>query len=328
MDLANALILASIPLLAWLHHLAIWQIYGAGFLTSTCSIGFSLAQSTALPSLVSRDDLTAANGQVQASLAAVRVLGPLIAGILTAISPLTTLLLVDALSFLLSAGSLLLIKASFNAVAERKSSRLHTDLVEGLDYVFHHPILRAIAVIAALFNLVGITLGAQLVVFAKQHLQASDTQVGLLFSAGSIGVIVCSLLAGTVRKRWPFGMVALGTTSINGILILTLAIIPWYWVALPLWALSSGMMILFNITVVSLRQAIVPNHLLGRVASVINVIGQAISPLGTLLGGWLIVFTQRVALIYGIIGVIICGIALAFSFTALAHAERYLPSEE
>ncbi|GHO85053.1 MFS transporter [Dictyobacter formicarum] len=327
-DFANALVIASIPLLAWLHQLVIWQIYLVGFLGSTLSICFLLAQSAALPSLVTREQLATANGRIQAATSAARVLGPLIAGAIVAIMPLSALLFFDALSFLLSAGLLLLIRTSFNSTTQRKATSFRSDMREGLSYVLQQPVIRSIAIIAALFNLVGITLGAQLVVFARQHLLASDTQIGFLFSAGSLGVIVCSLLAGTMRKYWSFGAIALGTTMINGLLILVLAMIPWYWLALPLWALSSGMIILFNITVVSLRQALVPNHLLGRVAGVINVIGQAISPLGTVLGGWLIVLTNQVAWVYGAIGVIICGIAVGFSFTALAHAERYLPSEE
>lgn len=319
-DLSNALLLALIPVLAWLHLLAIWQIYIVGFIGSTLTIAFGLAQSTALPWLVKHDDLASANGWMQATSSAARVVGPLVAGLLTVLMPLPFLLFFDSLSFLVSAGALLLIKVSFNTVIESKTTGFRTDTIEGFRYVFRHPVIRAIALLAALLNLVGGALAVQLIVFAKQQFQASDAQVGLLFSAGSIGVIICSLLAGTILKYWSFRMLVIGTTMISGLLFILLALVPWYWVALPIWALISGVIVLFNIAVVSLRQSIVPNELLGRVTGVSSLLGQAFGPPGILLGGWLILLTDQVELIYELGGAAICVIAITFSCTALRHA--------
>jgi MFS family permease len=324
-DLGNALLLALIPVLAWLHLLAIWQLYVAGFIGSTLTIAFGLAQSTALPWLVERDDLVSANGWMQATSSAARVVGPLLAGLLTVIMPLAFLLFFDSFSFLVSAGALMLIKARFNTTMGPKTTSFRTDTIEGFRYVLRHPVMRAIALMAALLNLVGGALTMQLIVFAKQHLQASDTQVGLLFSMGGIGVIVCSLLAGSIGKHWSFSTLVLGTTMMSGLLFILLAVIPWYWVALPLWALISGVIVLFNIAVISLRQSMVSNDMLGRVTGVSSLLGQAFGPPGILLGGWLVMLTNQVALIYEIGGITICSIAIAFSCTALRHTQRYLP---
>ena len=86
-----------------------------------------------------------------------------------------------------------------------------------------------------------------------------------------------------------------------------------------------GLGILFNINTGSLRQAIVPNHMLGRVITIAGVLAWSAIPLGSLLGGVAISSTQNVALVYGVIGVLIFLIPLAFSFTALGHADRYVP---
>ncbi len=97
-----------------------------------------------------------------------------------------------------------------------------------------------------------------------------------------------------------------------------------YWLALALWALISGLGLFFNINTQSLRQQIVPAHMLGRVMSIAGVLAWSAIPLGTLLGGWAIERTGEVAAVYAVIGGITFLIAFAFRFTALGHAEDYI----
>ena len=169
---------------------------------------------------------------------------------------------------------------------------------------------------------------AQLVLFAKDRLLASDTQVGLLYSAGSLGVVLLSLAAGPLRKRWSFSTSRWARWRSRALLTVVLALTRWYWAALPIWMLSSGLGILFNINTGSLRQAIVPNHLLGRVISIAGVLAWSAIPLGTLLGGLAITWTGNVALVYAVIGVLTVIIPLLFALTPLGHAERYMPVAE
>jgi MFS family permease len=239
-------------------------------------------------------------------------------------------LLFDALSFLVSALSLVLVARRFNTGTDKHRTQTSTrqDIVEGLRYVLSHPVLRNISAMMALVNFVGSTTGAQLVLFAKHRLAASDYQVALLYSAGSVGVVVLSLAAGRLRRRWPFSKVALSALMLDGLLTVALAATHWFWGALFLWALVSGLGILFNINTGSLRQAIVPNHMLGRVISIAGVLAWSAIPLGTFLGGVVIEWTRDVALVYGAIGVLTFLIPLAFSFTALGRAEQYLPQQE
>ncbi|GAC1648201.1 MAG: MFS transporter [Ktedonobacteraceae bacterium] len=327
-DVARALIIASIPLLAAFGMLSIWWIYGVGFVQSTLTICFEAGQFAAIPNLVNRDDLVTANGRIQASYSGASVLGPLVAGLLVALVPLSTLLLVDASSFIISACSLGLIAISFNAPqseAQNVAKSIWRDVIDGLRYVLGHPVLRNISMMMALVNFVATTVSTQLVLFAKVQFRANDTQVGLLYSAGSIGIVVLSLLAGPLRKRWSFSTVALGALMTEGILVVVLAFTPWYWVGIILWSCIWGLGILFNINTSSLRQAIVPNHMLGRVMSIAGVLAWSAIPLGSLLGGLIISATKNVALVYGAIGVLLFLIPLTFSFTALGHAEKYLP---
>jgi MFS family permease len=328
-DIARAIVIASIPLLAALDWLSVWWIYAAGFLSSTLTICFNSAEFAAIPSLVTQDDLVSANGRIQASYSTATVAGPLLAGLLLAFVSLPTILFLDALSFLISASSLTLIRRSFNAGdSQRQPTSLWQDMSEGLRYVLGHPVLRNISAMMALVNFVSSTVNAQLVLFAKQRLMASDTQVGLLYSAGSVGVVLLSLAAGLLRKRWSFSKVALGALALEGLLTVALAMTRWYWAAVPVWMLCSGLGILFNINTGSLRQSIVPNHLLGRVVSIAGVLAWSAIPLGTLLGGLAITWTGDVALVYAVIGVLTIIIPLLFALTPLGRAERYLPASD
>jgi len=324
-DIARALIVASIPLLAALGLLSVWWIYLVAFLHATLKICFDAGEFAAIPSLVNQDDLVTANGRIQASYSGASIVGPLLAGVLVTLVPLPVLMLIDGFSFLVSAFSLALIRISFNTGEKRAPTSIRADVVEGLRYVLGHPVLRNISMMMALVNFVGTTTYTQLILFAKVRLEASDAQASLLYSAGSLGVVILALAAGPLRKRWSFSTVALGALMMEGALTVVFALMHWYWPALAVWTLIGGLGILFNINTSSLRQAIVPNHLLGRVISIASVLAWSAIPLGSLLGGFAISWTKNVALVYGVIGVLYFLIPFTFSFTALGHAERYIP---
>jgi MFS family permease len=163
------------------------------------------------------------------------------------------------------------------------------------------------------------------VLLAKERYAASDSQIGILFAAGGVGVFVCSLAAGPLRKRWTFGNVALGSLMLSGVLLVALAFAPSYWIAVLCWGLSSGLGILFNINTGSLRQAIVPSHMLGRIITIAMVLAWSANPVGAMAGGIAIDRTHDVQLVYAIIGGLTFLIPLYFRlFSPLGHAERYL----
>jgi MFS family permease len=324
-DLARAAVIATIPLLAAADQLSVGWVYLVAFCSATLTIAFDAAQFAAIPSLVpSSDDLVTANGRVHASYSAAQIAGPLLAGLLITVAPVEQVLWADAASFLVSAGTLALIATPFNASRDETRRALRQDIMDGLRYVLGHPVLRNISAMMALINLVGATVYAQLVVFAKRQLDASDSQVALLYAAGSAGVVLLSLAAGPVRRRLSFSLAALGALCLDGLLTVALAATDWYWVALVLWAAISGLGIFFNINTASLRQQIVPNHLLGRVISIAGVLAWSAIPIGALAGGWAVERTGNVALVYGVIGALVALLALAFSLGPLGHADRYL----
>ena len=272
-DLGRAAVIATIPLLSYLDALSVGWIYAAAFATATLTIAFDSGQFAALPNLVSTDDLVTANGRLQASYSAAMVAGPLLAGVLVAVVDLETVFLVDSASFVGSAVSLGLVRRSFNPDEPPERKHILRDVSEGLRYVLGHPVLRNISLMMALINFVLATTFTQLVLFASVELDASDTQIAVLFAAGAAGVVCLGLAAGPLRRRLSFSVAALGALMVEGVLGVVFAFNNIYWLALVLWAAMSGLGLFFNINTTSLRQQIVPSHLLGRVVSIAGVLG-------------------------------------------------------
>ncbi len=329
-DLTRALVIASIPLASMQGFLSVWWIYAVAFLNSALTICFDAANFAAVPGLVRQEDLVTANGRLQAGYSMAKVGGPLLGGLLIIVVPLPMLLLIDALSFLISAGSLMLITTSFNTTPDGRQpgTSLRQDIVEGLRYVLKHPILSWITLLLLLVNFILPTASAQLVLFAKQWFAASDAQVGLLYASGSLGTVVFSLVAGRFLKHSPVGSNALGALLMEGVFTALTAVTHWYWVLLLLWALRGSADVLFTITSYSLAQSTVPNQLLGRAITVIRVLTWSTASLGALLGGLAIERTHNVALVYAVIGLLIFGITLTFFLTPLGHTERYLSKDK
>ena len=331
LDSLNTLVILTIPLVAQFGHLNVWLIYAVTFVQSTIFIAFSAGEFAAIPSLVSTDDLVTANGRIQATFSAAQVAGPLLAGVLVSFLPLAWVMAFDAGSFAVSAISLSLIHGSFNTVGDepREATTILHDVREGLHYVLGHPVLRNISAMMALINFVNAGVFAELVLFATERLDASKFEIGVLFAAGSAGVVVTGLLAGRLRKHFSFTALAMTSLMLMGGCLIVFAGMRWYWAALPFWAAASGLGILFNINTGALRQAIVPNHLLSRVMSIASVLAWSAIPAGALVAGWVVSTTGNVAAVYGVIGILIICIAAFFRlFTALGDAQRYVDERQ
>jgi MFS family permease len=324
-DVGRAAVVALLPLLAWAGLLSVWWIYAVLFANSTLAICFDAAKFAAIPSLVPHDDLVAANGRLAASGSLASILGPLLAGVLVAVATLPTLLFGDALSFLVSAGSLALVRRSFNAGAatHERTTTVRQEIGTGLRYVWDHPVLRWLTPMSVLVNFVVATVIAQFVLFAKQVLSVSDAELAGLYAAGSIGVIVIGLAAGPLSRRWSFSVLGLGGLMLFGLLILALSLNRSYPLALLINALIAGMANLYNISAASLGQAIIPDHIRGRVVTFITSLSWSVIPVSVLIGGALIEWTGDVALIYGWLGALTFLVVLAFVWTPLGRVGRF-----
>ena len=319
----QALVVASVPAAAAASHLSVWWIYAVTFTASTLSIFFSTSEFAAIPSLVpDKDALVRANATVQASYSAATIAGPLLAGTLSAFVGLPNLFLLDSGSFLVSATMLCWVRTSFNLTAGRqRQGSLRTALGDGLRYVWSNPVLRALALVVGLVNFVSSTINAQLVLFAKQQLDATSFRIGILYAAGGAGVVLLSLSADPLRKHFTFSQVTIGALTLFGFGAIAVSLTREYWLGITLWAFMYGCTSLFNINVASIRQVITPNELLGRVVSIAQVMAWSAIPAGSLLGGLAIDRIGACAPVFRLIGVLIVAIAGASAFSPLGRVD-------
>lgn len=318
-DLARAAVIATVPLLSTLGLLEVWWIYGVSFVATTLTIAFDAARFAVVPRLVGRTDLVAANGHLSAGTHAAHVLGPLLAGVLLAFGlPTAEILYADAASFVVSAVSVASIAAPLgNGTPPGRRTSLRRAVVEGLDYVLRSPVLRSLALLSALSNFIGSTLWTQLVLFAKEQLDAADAQIGVLWSAGSAGALAFAIGAVSIRRRVGFSTAVLGSVALAGATTVAFALTTSLWPAVALWGILIGVGQFISINTTSLRQTITPPHMLGRVSTIGQVLSWSAIPAGALLGGWVIETTGSVSAVYAGIGVLQLLLALAFSFTAI-----------
>lgn len=324
-NLLRGLIIALIPILAVFQELNVYWIYIISFLNSVLAVFSSAATSAVVPSLVEKEQLVAANSRISVTDSISRVAGPVLAGLLIAIAPLETIFLVDSLSFFVIAGSLLLIKSSFNpagpgAIPQEKN--VFREIKEGLVFLRKQTVVLNAALLATATNLLMITAATQQITLVKRQFQATDQQVSFMFAAGGIGAVIFSFLVNRLPKRWGFGRIAIGSQLLTGILVLMLGSVPIFELAPLLVIFIAGCGIVFNIQFNSLVQFLVPNQLLGRVSSTITVLAFVAIPVGSLAGGALIEWTGNVGLVYQILGILVILTAGAFVFTPLSQPQR------
>jgi MFS family permease len=289
-DISRAALLGSIPIAYAFGDLTIWHLYIVAFLTGIATVFFDVAYQSYLPSLVERTQLVDGNAKLEISRAGAQLGGPGLAGLVVDVLKAPAAIAVDAVSYL---GSALFIvgirKHEFAPVRDHASPRMRDELREGLRYVFHHAFLKNIAACTALFNFFG-TLGqAVLLVFARRELHLSPALIGLALTISNLGALAAAFNANRVSARVGVGRTIIASSIIGGPMFLVIPFAPEGTAALafliPAFVIGGAMNVIYNVTQVSLRQAITPERIQGRMNSVMRFIVWGTIPLGSLLGG-------------------------------------------
>jgi MFS family permease len=289
-DLARAGLLASIPLAYFFDALTIWQLYGVGFSVGIATVFFDIAYQSYLPSLVERGQIIDGNAKLEISRSAAQFGGPGIAGLLIGWLRAPAAILFDAISFLGSALFIFSIRKTEASQADRAPRRkMRTELREGLSYVLRHPYLKNIAACTALFNFFGMLGFAILLVFARRELHLGPLAIGLALTIGNLGAMLAAFTANRISVRLGVGRTIILSSVIGGPMFLIIPFAPHGNAALvvivPALVVGTFTGVIYNITQVSLRQAITPERIQGRMNSVMRFIVWGTIPLGSLTGG-------------------------------------------
>ena len=292
-DLIRAIALSSIPIAFALNGLTIWQLYVVAFINGCATVFFDVAYQSYLPSLVDRDQIVDGNSKLEVSRSAAQITGPGIAGVLIGVLTAPFAIVIDALSFVASALFMFAIRRHeeapeprLNEQGERPSMR--SEVTEGLRYVGRHPLLRSIAASTGTSNFFSNLVYAILILYLVRELRFSPELLGLAFSIGSVGFLVGALTANRVATRIGVGPAIVGAMVMAGPSVLLIAIAPPD-LAMPFVAASvflGGLgNAIYNINQVSLRQAITPERMQGRMNATMRFIVWGTIPIGSILGG-------------------------------------------
>lgn len=260
-------------------------LYVVAFFLGIGEVTFDTAAQTLIPATVDQQNLERANGRLIVTERIVNeLIGPPVGSFLfaaVAAAPFIT----DAFSFAIAAVLILTITGTFKASAAPTGSSPHHSMLDGLRWVWSHRLFRSLTAFGAVWNFMSGAVAGILVLFALETLRTGEVGFGLLMAALAIGGITGGLVAPWLRARIGPGTLMLSASALQGLAYGTAGLL-----SSPLWAgvtLAIGQVGFFAVLVVffSLRQAIVPDHLLGRVTAAMRLIGVGALPIGAAFGG-------------------------------------------
>lgn len=316
-DAGRAVALGSIPVAYALGHLSIAQLYVVSLIEGTLFVFFNLAETAALTRVVPKEQLAAATARNETMMSTAFTLGPILSGALYSVGRMLPFL-ADAFSYLLSVVSLQFIRATFQEERVVKlASELPREIAEGLRWLWRQKLLRFLAVLTGVGNLVenGYIL---VVIVLLQTMRGSplptSVTTGLVLGIGGVGGIIGSLLAEPLAARHTFRQLMLGVHWIWTLLVPLYIIAPNPLALGLVTAAAFGTTPIFGVAAYSYRLSLIPDTLQGRVNSVFRMVIFLGQPLGLALTGMLLqVATPALTLL------VLTGLLLALTVAATVN---------
>jgi MFS family permease len=274
---ANAVrmvLIGLVPTLAWLDRLTLGLVLVIAFAIGTASVLFDVSWMSYVPALV-RDSrqLVEANAKLGVTSTSADTAGPGVAGALVGALTAPTAMVVDAVSYLVSLVSLMLIRTPEPVPAAPASAtgrrRLIPELAEGLRWVFGNVYLRFLALVGAACNFFSIATATMFLVYAVRERSVPPAELGVILSCGAAGGLSGSLVSAAVLRRFPIGSVYFASLAavFAGPLLVPLAGGPRPLVVgmfIASFFISYFGLAISNVLVMSLRQTMTPPNLMGR----------------------------------------------------------------
>ncbi len=285
-DATRAVLYGSIPVAALLGNVTLVHVYIVAGLAPLFTVLFDACALSTITALVRRDQLVEANARLQITVSVGALVGPSVAGLLITNIGEAASLMVACVTFALSFCALATIRHPFQRHDPGAvQATIRADLMEGLRFLWRQPIVRALAAVLFVFTLAdGGTYGL-LPVYALEGLGIGKGLVGLLYAASGIGGIAAAFSVTRVSARFGIRAMMIGGFGLTGLLTVALAFAPGLSMALPLFMARAFCVEIVIITVISLRQRLIPDHLQGRVNIVARALSMSGFPLSSLLAG-------------------------------------------
>ncbi len=289
-DLLRAAVLLSVPLAAWLGSVTLPQLYAVALLTGAGQVLYSSAYPPFFVRLVSRERYVDANGLLSTSRSASFVAGPPAGGALVQALTAPYAVLVDAVTFLVSAVVLARIPVADRAPAPGPAVPLRARLRESLSYVRRSPVLRAALGCVTTVNLFDFTASTLLVLFATRELGLPPGLIGLALGLGALGGVAGAVLAPRLADAHGVGRVCCaGVVLFPASWLVVAGAGGPTWVAVLCLATAElvagvGVMLL-DVTLNAVQTAATADRVRSRVAGVFGTVNYGARPLGAVAGG-------------------------------------------
>ncbi len=284
-DWGRALIVGLLGFMLLIGEVSLAVVYVIAFVLGSAETLFDTASEAFLPSIVSDDQLDAANGKLQATeWAGNMFIGPPLGAAMFAAAAAVPFVF-DAASFAVAA---LLVSSISGTIVRDTASRpqnLSSEISEGVRWLWRHTVLRTLAIMAGVTNLVGMGIIAIFVLFAQDILDLGDIGYGLILATLGLGGLVGALIAPVVTRRLGQGRTLLASQLGLAVGALVMGATSNVAIAAVVVAVYGLLIALWNVVAVSLRQRLTPDDLRGRVASVARLLAWGTQPIGALLGG-------------------------------------------
>jgi predicted MFS family arabinose efflux permease len=291
-DVGRAVLLLTIPMAFFLGRLRIEQLYIVAALVGALSVLYRVADQSALPGIVPREDLVAANSRLGLSDSLAEVGGPALGGTLVQWLTAPIAILLDAFSFCVSALFVHRIRIPEVMPPTEARAGIGAEIRDGLRVVWSEPRLRPLALAAAGTTFFGAFIGTLYSLYLLSELGFTPALVGISVGVGGVGALIGAILAGPVTRRFGVGPTLVGCRLISGAftVLLPLAGGP---ISLAIAMIFAGQVMsdipgaIAIINETSLRQAAIPHRLLGRASASMDLMVHGAAPLGALTGGLL-----------------------------------------
>ena len=306
----RAVVVAIVATLVLTGNAELWQLYIAAGIFGIVDAFFYPAMNTIVPMLVAERLLSPANALIQGIQQLAGLIGPALAGIVVAAVQTGPAFAIDAASFAVAAGALVLVRGGRRSAphpddAERPAGGLLATIGEGVTYVWHDPAFRSLMILTAAFNFAftgPISVG--LPYLANTRFEGGSATFGLLLSAFGAGALAGAVLAGSIRHVPHLGSVTLAIAMGLGLLLAALGIAPDVPVALGIGVVMGLGVGFINVRTMAWMQARAPKQMIGRVMSLLIFGSQALAPVSLALAG-VVIDLGAVTVMFAVAGGII-----------------------
>jgi MFS family permease len=290
-DVVRMLAILSVPVLYFSGVIQVWHLFVVAAIMGLATVFFDVAYQSFIPMVVPKEQIASANSSLETTNQLSTIGGPAIVGGLLSIVKAPALLVADSLTFLVSTISLSAIRDREVPKPKEERKKLRHEIAEGLKFVWNNKIIRAVSFTTSTSNLFSTAQATLVPLVILRDLHISPAVFGVIESIAAVGGLLGAVTAAKLSKAIGEGQVIAYSAVLMGFTAFAPAIAAGSSQIVAIVVLCLGQFVgmftvlTYNITQVSARQRLCPEHLLGRMNASIRFFVWGVMPIGALISG-------------------------------------------